>query len=144
MPAAFALLLVLLGGTVCAEAIYQCGETDGVPLFSNAPCDPDSAPLPLPPLGIIGSDDGGASLNQRLERIRAQPDPEPVRRQRSKPAKRPLGFSERITLRKLEIRRDGLEKDVRKGSLSEDYRASLRRELNEVKRQLRALRARQQ
>lgn len=137
------LMLALVHSSGAADAIYRCVDSNGATVFANAPCDSASTPLTLPPLGIIGSDDGGASLNQRLRRLRAQPDPKSPAKRRGGSSKRPLGFSERVTLRKLEIRRDGLEKDIKKGALSDDYRAALQDELRDVKRQLRELKARE-
>jgi len=132
-----ALLTLLAIQTAGAQNLYRCDTPEGVPLFANVPCGPDSEPLDLPEIGQIGSDDDGEALRQRTEALARIAGIEP---QRSAPvASKGLSFGERMTLRKLEIRRDGLQSDIKKRALTSSYRKSLNDELTLVNRRIREL-----
>lgn len=136
------LLCATLSGPLFADALYRCDGPDGVPLFANTPCDDQAKPLELPEIGRIGSDDGGRLLRQRanaMSKIGGNETATP----KARTASGGLTFSERATLRGLEIRRDGLQKDVRNHLLSPSFRKDLREELTEVNRQIRQLKSRQ-
>lgn len=136
------LLLTTLSWPLFADTLYRCDGPDGVPLFANAPCDEQAEPLELPEIGRIGSDDDGRLLRQRanaLSRMGGVKADKPNTRSVSTG----LTFSERMTLRRLEIRRDGLQKDVRNHSLSPAFRKDLREELRKVNRQISQLELRQ-
>ena len=62
---------------------------------------------------------------------------EPPKRKRGKNTG--LSFGERMTLRQLEIRRDGLRRDVGNQALASPYRKSLADELALVERRIREL-----
>jgi hypothetical protein len=129
----------LLASTVVqADTLYRCASTDGVPLFANRPCDENSEPLVLPEIGRIGSDDQGEALRQRTEALARIAGIEPERRP-SAPATSGLSFGERMTLRKLEIRRDGLRRDVSNTALTSAYRKALSDELALVNQRIREL-----
>lgn len=120
-----------------ADTLYRCQGTDGVPLFANQPCDEYSEPLDLPEIGVIGSDDGGAELQRQVDAMARIAGITPPKR---KPGKSTgLSFGERMTLRQLEIRRDGLRRDVGNQALTSRYRKSLADELALVERRIREL-----
>lgn len=131
-------LLVLSSLTsVGAENLYRCQGADGVPLFANRPCDQHSEPLDLPEIGVIGSDDGGAELQRRVDAMARIAGIKQPKRKRKKSAG--LSFGERMTLRQLEIRRDGLRRDIGNQGLASPYRKSLADELVLVERRIREL-----
>ena len=129
---------LLLSLPLAADTLYRCDGPDGVPLFANVPCDEHSQPLELPEIGRIGSDDGGALLRQRTEAMARIADI-PATGQGSAKSSSGLTFGQRMTLRKLEIRRDGLQRDVRNQALTSSFRKSLRDELSLVKQRIREL-----
>lgn len=129
---------LLLSLPLAADTLYRCDGPDGVPLFANVPCDEHSQPLELPEIGRIGSDDGGALLRQRTEAMARIADI-PATGQGSAKSSSGLTFGQRMTLRKLEIRRDGLQRDVRNQALTSSFRKSLRDELALVKQRIREL-----
>lgn len=136
------LLLTAFSWPLFADTLYRCDGADGVPLFANEPCDEQAEPLVLPEIGRIGSDDDGRLLRQRanaLSRMGGVKADKP----NTRPASAGLTFSERMTLRRLEIRRDGLQKDVRNHLLSPAFRKDLREELRKVNRQISQLELRQ-
>lgn len=137
-PVLSVLLTALLATQVAvAQNLYRCETPEGVPLFANVPCGPDSEPLDLPEIGRIGSDDDGEALRRRTEALARMAGIEP---QRPVPvASKGLSFGERMTLRKLEIRRDGLLSDINKRALTSSYRKSLSDELALVNRRIREL-----
>lgn len=120
-----------------AETLYRCQGADGVPLFANQPCDEHSEPLDLPEIGVIGSDDGGAELQRRVDAMARIAGIKPAKRKSGKSTG--LSFGERMTLRQLEIRRDGLRRDVGNQALTSPYRKSLTDELAMVERRIREL-----
>jgi hypothetical protein len=120
-----------------ADTLYRCQGLDGVPLFANQPCDEHSEPVDLPEIGVIGSDDGGAELQRRVNAMARITGIEPPKRKRGKSAG--LSFGERMTLRQLEIRRDGLRRDIGNQGLASPYRKSLADELALVERRIREL-----
>lgn len=129
---------LLLSLPLAADTLYRCDGPDGVPLFANVPCDEHSQPLELPEIGRIGSDDGGALLRQRTEAMARIADIPATGQGSAKPSSG-LTFGQRMTLRKLEIRRDGLQRDVRNQALTSSFRKSLRDELALVKQRIREL-----
>lgn len=129
---------LLLSLPLAADTLYRCDGPDGVPLFANVPCDEHSQPLELPEIGRIGSDDGGVLLRQRTEAMARIADI-PATGQGSAKSSSGLTFGQRMTLRKLEIRRDGLQRDVRNQALTSSFRKSLRDELALVKQRIREL-----
>ncbi len=123
-----------------ADTLYRCQGLDGVPLFANQPCDEHSEPLELPEIGLIGSDDGGTELQRRVDAMARIAGIEPAKR---KPGKSTgLSFAERMTLRQLEIRRDGLRRDVGNQGRASPYRKNLADELRLVEKRIRELEAR--
>lgn len=120
-----------------AETLYRCEGADGVPLFANQPCDEYSEPLDLPEIGVIGSDDGGAELQRRVDAMARIAGIEQPKRKRGKSTG--LSFGERMSLRQLEIRRDGLRRDIGNQGLASAYRKSLADELALVERRIREL-----
>jgi len=131
------LTLLLIMQAVAAQSLYRCDTPEGIPLFANVPCGPDSEPLDLPEIGQIGSDDDGEALRRRTEALARIAGIEP---QRPAPVgSKGLSFGERMTLRKLEIRRDGLLSDINKRALTSSYRKSLNDELVLVNRRIREL-----
>ena len=120
-----------------ADTLYRCQGLDGVPLFANQPCDEHSEPLELPEIGVIGSDDDGAELQRRVKAMARIAGVEQPKRKRGKSTG--LSFGERMTLRQLEIRRDGLRRDVGNQGLASPYRKSLADELAMVERRIREL-----
>lgn len=130
-------VLLLLSLPLPADTLYRCTGTNGEPLFANVPCDEDSEPLVLPEIGRIGSDDGGALLRQRSEALARIAD---ATAPSGRAAKSPgLTFGQRMTLRQLEIRRDGLQRDVGNQALTSSFRKALREELALVKQRIREL-----
>ncbi|MDF1628424.1 MAG: hypothetical protein P1U78_01400 [Alcanivoracaceae bacterium] len=121
-----------------AETLYRCQGMDGVPLFANRPCDSHSEPLELPEIGVIGSDDGGVELQRRVDAMARIADA-PAVKQRSAKSSPGLTFGQRMTLRRLEIRRDGLQRDVGNQALASSFRKSLSKELSLVKQRIRTL-----
>ncbi|MCC1496189.1 hypothetical protein [Alcanivorax sp. 1008] len=121
-----------------ADTLYRCPGPDGVPLFANQPCDEHSKPLELPEIGVIGSDDGGVELRRRLHAMERIADL-PARKERSTESSPGLTFGQRMALRQLEIRRDGLQRDVRNQALASSFRKSLSKELSLVKQRIRIL-----
>lgn len=133
-----ALLLVLSSlASLGADTLYRCHGADGVPLFANQPCDENSEPLDLPEIGVIGSDDAGAELQRRVDAMARIAGIEQPKRKRQQSTG--LSFGERMTLRQLEIRRDGLRRDISNQGLASPYRKSLADELALVERRIRAL-----
>ena len=120
-----------------ADTLYRCEGLNGVPLFANQPCDENSEPLDLPEIGVIGSDDGGAELQRRVDAMARIAGLEPAKRKRGKSTG--LSFGERMTLRQLEIRRDGLRRDIGNQELASRYRKSPAGELALVERRIREL-----
>ena len=120
-----------------ADTLYRCQGAEGEPLFANQPCDDHSKPLELPDIGVIGSDDGGAELQRRVDAMARIAGVEPPKRKRGRSTG--LSFGERMTLRQLEIRRDGLRRDVGNQALTSPYRKSLADELALVERRIREL-----
>jgi len=137
----FLLPLLLLSLPLQAEPLYRCTGLSGEPLFANQPCGPDSESVALPEIGRIGSDDGGADLKRRSQAL-ARIDTEPARHSGRAADTSGLTFGEEMTLRRLEIRRDGLERDVRNQALTENFRRQLREELALVKKRIRELEGR--
>ena len=134
----FAFLFVLLPlAPLGADTLYRCQGAGGVPLFSNHPCDDSSEPLELPEIGVIGSDDGGAELQRRVAAMERIAGVKPPKRKSGKSTG--LSFGERMALRQLEIRRDGLRRDVGNQALTSRYRKSLADELALVERRIREL-----
>jgi hypothetical protein len=121
-----------------AEVLYRCEGPGGVPLFANIPCSEDSEPLQLPEIGVIGSDDKGAELQRRTSAMAAMAgiDPAPTPRSGQSAG---LSFGERMALQQLEIRRDGLRRDVGNQALTRPYRKSLAGELKLVEARIREL-----
>jgi hypothetical protein len=134
----FLFFTMLASTLVQADTLYRCASTDGVPLFANRPCDENSEPLVLPEIGRIGSDDQGEALRLRAEALAKIAGIEPDRRSAA-PAPSGLSFGERMTLRKLEIRRDGLRRDVSNTALTSAYRKALSDELTLVNQRIREL-----
>ena len=132
-----ALLALLPVAPLGADTLYRCQSADGVPLFANQPCDDYSEPLDLPEIGVIGSDDGGAELQRRVDAMARIAGIEQPKRQRGKSSG--LSFGERMTLRQLEIRRDGLRRDISNQGQASPYRKSLAEELALVERRIREL-----
>ena len=133
-----ALLLILSSfSPLRADTLYRCQGLNGVPLFANQPCDEHSEPLDLPEIGVIGSDDGGAELQRRVDAMARIAGIEPPKRKQGKSTG--LSFGERMTLRHLEIRRDGLRRDIGNQGLASPYRNSLAEELAQVERRIREL-----
>lgn len=131
-------LLVLSSLTpIGAETLYRCQGADGVPLFANRPCDQYSEPLDLPEIGVIGSDDGGAELQRQVDAMARIAGIKQPKRKRGKSTG--LSFGERMTLRQLEIRRDGLRRDIGNQGLASPYRKRLADELALVERRIREL-----
>lgn len=130
--------LLFLSLPLAADTLYRCEGSDGVPLFANLPCDENSQPLELPEIGRIGSDDGGALLRQRTEAMARIANVPAATGAKAKPSSG-LTFGQRMTLRKLEIRRDGLQRDVRNKALSPSFRKALNTELSLVKQRIRKL-----
>ena len=131
-------VLLFLSLPLLADTLYRCDGPDGVPLFANVPCDEHSKPLELPEIGRIGSDDDGALLRQRTAAMARIADI-PVESRRSAKTSSGLTFGQRMTLRKLEIRRDGLQRDVANRALTSSFRKSLSDELSLVKQRIREL-----
>ena len=131
-------VLLFLSLPLLADTLYRCDGPDGVPLFANVPCDEHSKPLELPEIGRIGSDDDGALLRQRTAAM-ARIAGIPVESRRSAKTSSGLTFGQRMTLRKLEIRRDGLQRDVANRALTSSFRKSLSDELSLVKQRIREL-----
>ncbi|MFN3713521.1 MAG: hypothetical protein ACK4SX_07680 [Alcanivoracaceae bacterium] len=130
--------IAVLATVANADTLYRCASADGVPLFANRPCDEHSEPLVLPEIGRIGSDDQGEALRQRTEALAKIAGIEPERRTTAPPPTG-LSFGERMTLRKLEIRRDGLRRDVSNTALTSAYRKALSDELALVNQRIREL-----
>ena len=132
------LVFMLLAAPLQADTLYRCIGLSGEPLYANQPCGDDSEPVALSEIGRIGSDDGGADLKRRTAAMAAMdtPSPRPPRPRSTSPG---LSFGEEMTLRRLEIRRDGLERDVRNRALTENFRRQLREELALVKKRIREL-----
>ena len=123
-----------------AETLYRCQSADGVPLFANRPCDEHSEPVELPEIGVIGSDDDGAELKRRVDAMaRIAGIRQPKRKHGNSTG---LSFGERMTLRQLEIRRDGLRRDIENQALTSPYRNSLGDELTLVEQRIRELQRR--
>jgi hypothetical protein len=139
-PLITSLWMLALSLPAAADTLYRCDGPDGVPLFANVPCGTNSTPVQLSEIGVIGSDDGAASLLRRTEAMARIAGIEPPAKRDDAP--QGLSFGERMTLRQLEIRRDGLERDVRNRSLSSSYRTNLTKELALVNRRIRELEAR--
>lgn len=138
------LLLTTLSLPLFADTLYRCDGPDGVPLFANEPCDEQAEPLVLPEIGRIGSDDGGQLLRQRADAMAriGRTKTTKATASRARPSSSGLTFSERMTLRQLEIRRDGLHRDVRNHVLTPSFRKELRIELREVNQQIKRLESR--
>lgn len=121
--------LLLLAGHVFGQPVYQCPGENGETLFTEQPCDEQASPMALPEIGTLPG----------MDRIPAyrKPDTE-------KPAARPeprggLSFGERNRLREIEIRLDGLQRDLRGSGRSSQRRAELRAEIKELEKEHRAL-----
>ena len=137
-PLLFIPALLFISTSLAADTLYRCDGADGVPLFANVPCDEHSLPLQLPEIGRIGSDDGGVLLRQRTEAM-ARIAEIPATGQGAAPSSSGLTFGQRMTLRQLEIRRDGLQRDVRNQALTPSFRKTLGDELALVKQRIREL-----
>lgn len=129
---------LILPAITFADVLYRCDGPGGVPLFANVPCGEDSEPLVLPEIGVIGSDDQGAELQRRSAALAAMAgiDPPPKSAARKSAG---LSFGERMTLQQLEIRRDGLRRDIGNKALTSPYRKSLASELRLVEKRIREL-----
>ena len=129
---------LLMPAFIQAEVLYRCEGPGGVPLFANIPCNEHSEPLQLPEIGVIGSDDKGAELQRRTAAMAAMAGIDPAPKSPGS-ASAGLSFGERMALRQLEIRRDGLRRDVGNQALTSPYRKSLASELRLVEKRIREL-----
>lgn len=138
LPLIVALLAFPAGAA--ATRIYQCPGENGEPLFSNTPCGAQAELVQLRDTSII---EGGEALRIRTQRqldgLRKVPAPTPA--SAGAATIEGLGFSERATMRKLEIEVDGLRRDLSRARGAQ--RTALAEQLREREQALRALRARQ-
>lgn len=132
---------VTIGMAVNAEEniIFQCAGAQGEPVFSNSACGVLQQEVKLGETGII---DGAVTrtLQERASAIRALPA-EPSRKVPKKetghiPGRR--SFGERVELRRLSIKEDGLVHDLRR-ALGGNARLSLQRSLEKTRRKIEAL-----
>lgn len=128
--------LALLTSTALAQAVYRCEGDDGEPVFSNLHCGGAATPVELGGNRVM---EGSVDLNKAQRQLKqVQNLPEIRREARKKRTSRRMGFGERMELRRLRIRAEGLRRDLRVPR-SETSRGSLERELRDVSRRIRKL-----
>lgn len=134
------LLLLLLPPGAVGESVYRCDTEEGV-IFSGKPCGPDAREFSTSADGFVlpGT---SRSDRDRLEHLRALRE---GRDDDSTPESAPerLGYGERTELRRLRIRRDGLERDLRVSPKSSRRHQRAREQLQEVRARIRELEKRE-
>lgn len=138
-PFLSALILVfcLASGDLVAGDIYKC-EHQGTVMYSHVPCEPGAQPIDLPELGRLGSGADFEALRHRVDALK-QVDAPAAARTPVSGRRRGLTFGERNELRKLQIRADGLRRDLTNWHRHSSYRGSLEAELDTVEDRIRQL-----
>ncbi len=123
-------LCLLIPVVLDAEPIYRCETAQGV-TFSQFPCAADAEPLHPTPEGFVlpGQELDDRERLDKLRELRQRPGRKetPEREQA-----RRLGYSERAELRRLRIRRDSLERDLRNSPAGSRRQQRAREGLREV------------
>lgn len=131
-----AVVLLAAAGTMANTGVFRCEGEHGEPVFSNLHCGGGAIPVELGRDRVMA---GSASLREardQLQRVQRLPAPErDVRPRRG--GGRP-GFGERMELRRLEIRADGLRRDLMTPR-GRQAREELERELRAVTERIRQL-----
>lgn len=133
------LLLCLVVGGLHAEVIYQCEGAAGEPVFSNVHCGGGAQKVELGSPAVLGGAPPLAQTRRQIRALQSMPVTESGPRRRPS-SRQGLGFGERMELRRLEIRADGLRRDLDGKGRSANSRQALKRELVETARRIRELR----
>lgn len=115
-------------------SIYQCDGDNGEPVFSNFGCENNPRIISLGEMSVV---EGGSAkaLRQQAKTVRDLPVQTPAKRKRSAPKPRAQTFGERVELRKLTMRAEGLRRDLRR-AVSGGARLTLKKELHDVERKI--------
>lgn len=134
-----ALRLAMPLAAEAGELIYQCESENGELIFSNMRCDGTQRVIALGEPSII-SGSSAQGLTTQAKAIKDLPgDVESIdlrKRQRTNAAATAPTFSQRVALRKLTMRAEGLRRDLRR-AVSGGSRLTLKKQLNDVERQIR-------
>lgn len=126
-------IILLIAGSTLAQ-VYRCEGEDGEPVFSNLHCGGAATPVELGRDRVME----GVDLNKaprQLKQLQKLPD---IRRDVRKKKTPRMGFGDRMELRRLRIRAEGLRHDLKvpRGAAS---RRSLERDLRKTSRRIREL-----
>lgn len=127
------LLVCCLSCTALAETVYQCTSEDGSRWFSDRPCNDQAEPITLPDIGSLP---GMERIPPYQKPAEEKPESQPVPR-------RGLTFGERSRLRQLQIRHEGLQRDLQGGLRTPQEQRRREQQLSEIEREIQALEARQ-
>lgn len=133
------ILFLSVATPLLAQSIFRCEGDQGEPVFSNVHCGGPASPVELGRDGVMDGSASMGSAHAQLERLRQLPE---VGREKRRRGSRRMGFGERMELRKLQIRADGLRRDLLspRGARA---RAELQRELRKASKRIEELRAKQ-
>ncbi|MBQ0753911.1 MAG: hypothetical protein KBT87_06140 [Gammaproteobacteria bacterium] len=134
LGAALIFTLSVSAGKAGAVSIYQCDGDNGEPVFSNSGCENNQRIIPLGEMSVI---EGGSAqaLRQQAKTVRDLPVQKSKPRKKLDKQQRTETFGQRVGLRKLTMRAEGLRRDLRR-AVSGNARLTLKKELHEVERQI--------
>ena len=135
-------LVLWAAPSLAGEVIHRCDTAQG-PVFSDRPCGENSRKIKVMPEGFVlpGTERSAAAQLERMRELRKQGTPE-AKRQHRQDSER-LGYGERAELRRLRIRRDGLERDLRGAPRGSRRQERLQDELEDTKAAIARLAARE-
>lgn len=137
-----ALMVVAPVVMAAEEMIYQCDGDNGEPVFSNLRCETNQRIISLGEMSVIPAS-SAQSLRKQTKAVRALPGDTRLEKKLRRTAasskeQQAKTFGERVELRKLRMRAEGLRRDLRR-AVSGNARIALKKALHDVERKLKQL-----